>query len=171
MKKLLAARDPAPAVAAMAQAGVLTAVLPGADARSLAPLIHLENRPADPIRRLGVLGGEDVSERLRLSKPEMRRLERLRNAMVTPECPEVLGYKLGEIEGGDALVLHHALIGQEMPENWQNRLYSGANQVFPVKAADLMPALQGPDLGARLRDLEARWIGSDFTLTRDELLG
>ena len=171
MKKLLAAPDPAPAVAAMAQAGILTAVLPGADARALAPLVHLEDRRPDPIRRLAVLGGEDVSERLRLSNPETRRLERLRDAMASPERPEVLGYKLGKEDAADALLLHHALIGQEMPKNWQNRVYSGANQVFPVKAADLMPAFQGPELGARLRDLEARWIASDFTLMRDELLG
>ncbi|MFZ1479437.1 MAG: CCA tRNA nucleotidyltransferase, partial [Paracoccaceae bacterium] len=42
MRKLLAAADPAPAVAAMAQAGVLRQVLPGADHRALAPLVHLE---------------------------------------------------------------------------------------------------------------------------------
>ncbi|WP_417806211.1 CCA tRNA nucleotidyltransferase [Thioclava sp.] len=171
MKKLLAAPDPAPAVAAMAQSGILTTVLPGSDARALAPLIHLEDRPADPIRRLAVLGGEGVSERLRLSNPEARRLARLRDAMATPQGPEVLGYNLGEDEAADALLLHHALIGQEMPKDWIKRLYSGANQVFPVKAADLMPAFQGPELGARLRDLEARWIASDFTLTRDDLLG
>ncbi|WP_295534085.1 CCA tRNA nucleotidyltransferase [uncultured Thioclava sp.] len=170
MKKLLAAPDPAPAVAAMAQAGILMAVLPGADARALAPLIHLEDRPANPMRRLAVLGGVNVAHRLRLSKAEARQLARLREAMVSPERPEVLGYRLGAQEGADAFLLHHALIGQELPQNWQNRLCFGANQVFPVTGADLMPALQGPELGARLRQIEAHWIASDFTLTRDELL-
>ncbi|MEX1661156.1 CCA tRNA nucleotidyltransferase [Thioclava sp. 15-R06ZXC-3] len=170
MKKLLAAPDPAPAVAAMAQAGILMAVLPGADARALAPLIHLEDRPANPMRRLAVLGGVNVAHRLRLSKAEARQLARLREAMVSPERPEVLGYRLGGQEGADAFLLHHALIGQELPQNWKNRLCFGANQVFPVTGADLMPALQGPELGARLRQIEARWIASDFTLTRDELL-
>ena len=42
MTKLLAAADPAPAVAAMAAAGILGRVLPGADARALAPLVHAE---------------------------------------------------------------------------------------------------------------------------------
>ncbi|MEZ5798622.1 MAG: CCA tRNA nucleotidyltransferase, partial [Paracoccaceae bacterium] len=47
MAKLLTAPDPAPAVAAMAQGGVLGRVLPGADHRSLAPLVHFEaGRPA-----------------------------------------------------------------------------------------------------------------------------
>jgi poly(A) polymerase len=39
-----------------------------------------------------------------------------------------------------------------------------------VKARDLMPELQGPALGARLKELEDRWIASGFRLTRDELL-
>ena len=45
-----------------------------------------------------------------------------------------------------------------------------AAAVLPVKAADLMPDLLGPELGAKLKQIEARWIASNFTLTRDELL-
>ena len=33
-----------------------------------------------------------------------------------------------------------------------------------------MPALQGEALGARLKVLEARWLASDLTLSRDDLL-
>jgi poly(A) polymerase len=46
----------------------------------------------------------------------------------------------------------------------------GANASFPIKAADLMPALQGPALGAALKAMETRWIASGFTLSRDDLL-
>ncbi len=42
VRKLLAAPDPAPATAAMASAGVLARCLPGADASTLAPLVHAE---------------------------------------------------------------------------------------------------------------------------------
>ncbi|MGC1427906.1 MAG: CCA tRNA nucleotidyltransferase, partial [Albidovulum sp.] len=42
MQRLLAAPDPAPTVASMQATGVLARILPGADARSLAPLVHLE---------------------------------------------------------------------------------------------------------------------------------
>ena len=53
MRKLLSAGDPAPAVSAMAQAGLLARVLPGADARALAPLVHLEaGLSPDWLRRL-----------------------------------------------------------------------------------------------------------------------
>ena len=33
-----------------------------------------------------------------------------------------------------------------------------------------MPALDGPALGARLLDLQERWIASGFSLTRKDLL-
>ena len=42
MRKLLAAPDPAPSLASMAQSGVLQRVLPGAEARALPVLVHLE---------------------------------------------------------------------------------------------------------------------------------
>ncbi|NBB96904.1 MAG: CCA tRNA nucleotidyltransferase, partial [Alphaproteobacteria bacterium] len=59
LRKLLAAHDPAPSVAAMHHAGVLARVLPGADPRALAPLVHLEGAaPPRWLRRLGVLGGD-----------------------------------------------------------------------------------------------------------------
>ena len=65
--KLLAARDPAPAVAAMAATGILARVLPGADPRALAPLVHLEAGAGLAPRwqrRLAALGG-----RRRLARP------------------------------------------------------------------------------------------------------
>jgi poly(A) polymerase len=46
----------------------------------------------------------------------------------------------------------------------------GAAAVFPVKSADLLPFVQGAALGQALRKCEARWIASDFQLTRAALL-
>ena len=37
-------------------------------------------------------------------------------------------------------------------------------------AADLPETLKGPAIGARLREVEARWIASGFTLDRAALL-
>ena len=172
MRKLLGAPDPAPAVAAMATTGILPHVLPGADPAALAPLVHLEaGLPADPIRRLAVLGGTDPAERLRLSKPEARRLERLREGALSGAGPAVLGYRLGARDGLDAVLLQAALTGMPPAETSRNRVEFGAAQRFPVQAADLMPALQGAALGARLKELEARWIASGFALDRAALLG
>ncbi|RWR48776.1 CCA tRNA nucleotidyltransferase [Sinirhodobacter ferrireducens] len=172
MRKLLGAPDPAPAIAAMATTGILPHVLPGADPAGLAPLVHLEaGLPADPIRRLAVLGGTDPAERLRLSKPEARRLERLREGALSGAGPAVLGYRLGARDGLDAVLIQAALTGMPPAETSRNRVEFGAAQRFPVQAADLMPALQGAALGARLKELEARWIASGFALDRAALLG
>lgn len=172
MRKLLGAPDPAPAVAAMATSGILPHVLPGADPAALAPLVHLEaGLPADPIRRLAVLGGTDPAERLRLSKPEARRLGRLREGALSGAGPAVLGYRLGARDGLDAVLIQAALTGMPPAETSRNRVEFGAAQRFPVQAADLMPALQGAALGARLKELETRWIASGFALDRAALLG
>ncbi len=167
MRKLLAAPDPAPAVAAMAAAGVLAHVVPGADPRALAPLVHLEAGAApDPLRRLAALGGDAGG--LRLSKAEARRLQALRDAALSGDGAELLGYRLGQADGTDAALIRAALAGTA-PEPAQ-RIAFGAAQRLPVTAADLMPALSGPALGAALRAIEARWIASGFRLSRDELL-
>ncbi|MBZ4020901.1 CCA tRNA nucleotidyltransferase [Rhodobacter sp. TJ_12] len=171
MRKLLAAPDPAPAIAAMAACGVLAQVLPGADAKALAPLVHLEAGLApDPLRRLACLGGAEAAERLRLSKAEAKQLETLRAALGETVSDPELGYRYGAQTARDALLIRAALMGQDIaPSSW-DRVNFGAAQSFPIKAKDLMPAFTGPALGAKLRDLESRWITSGFTLTRDDLL-
>lgn len=173
MLKLLAAPDPAPSVAAMRGAGVLAAVLPGADDRALAPLVHLEGdtgTAADGIRRLAALGGQDVAERLRLSKAQARRLARLTESVSGAAAAPELGYRLGAAEGLDVLLLRAAAAGQPLAPGARAELATGAAAEFPLRPKDLMPRYRGPELGQRLRALERRWIESGFTLTRDELL-
>ena len=171
MRKLLAAVDPAPAMAAMQMAGVLARVLPGGDARALAPLVHLE-AGAKPhwLRRLAVLGGDDVTDRWRLSRAESRDLGRIRDAFASMESPAVLGWRLGPDLAADAVLARAALLETQPPTGWRAELHRGASAHFPVKAADL-PGLSGAVLGAQLKALEQRWCASDLTLTRAELLG
>ncbi|WP_372603835.1 CCA tRNA nucleotidyltransferase [Actibacterium sp.] len=173
MKKLLGAPDPAPSVAAMVQAGVLAHVLPGADARALPVLVHLEQDSGlapDAIRRLALLGGQGAETGLRLSRAEAHRLTRLRDQIGAPENAAALGYRLGPDEGRDVLFLRAALFETPLPGGYQAELARGHAAVYPVKAADLMPQLRGPDLGACLKRLEQTWIDSDFSLTKAELL-
>jgi len=156
----------------MQATGVLAQVLPGADARALAPLVHLEGDLApDPLRRLAVLGGEDPSERLRLSVKETRALETIRTALDSTEAPAAVAYRHGLSAARDAELIRAASIGMPLAPDWLAPIERGAAQRFPITAADLMPALSGPALGQRLRELENRWIASDFSLGRDELLG
>ena len=168
MRKLLSAADPAPAMAAMAASGVLYSVLPGAQAQSLAILVHLEgDRGPDPIRRLAVIGGEDVSDRLRLSNTDKRRLEAIQ-AGISMDLGE-LGYRYKDT-AEDSYLVRQASMGQPIDPDELAILHHAMQQSFPVKAADLMPAFTGAALGERLRKLEADWIASRFTLSRDALI-
>ncbi|SEK73923.1 poly(A) polymerase [Roseovarius nanhaiticus] len=172
--RLLAAPDPAPAVAAMDRVGVLTRLLPGADSRALAPLIHLEAEAGsigpDSVRRLAALGGEDAQGHLRLSNADSARLDVLKGGLGDMTSPEVLGYLNGAEAARDILLLRAAIFEQPLDPGALAAANHGARQRFPIVAADLMPAYQGAALGARLRALEARWIASRFTLGRDDLL-
>ncbi len=171
MRKLLSAPDPAPAVAAMAMAGILAHVVPGADAKALAPLVHLESGlPRHWLRRLAVLGGENVSDRLRLSRAETLDLGRIRDEIGMMRGAAELGYRHGAAIATDILLARAALLETPLPPGWQDKVVQGASAIFPLKAADLMPALQGAALGAALKAAEERWITSGFSLTRGQLL-
>jgi poly(A) polymerase len=171
MRKLLSAADPAPAVAAMGQAGVLGAILPGADARWLAVLVHLEgDLPPRWQRRLAVLGGGDATVSLRLSRDESAGLGHIREAYQSQFPLAATGFLYGETLAQDACLVKAALMESDLPENWQTQIARGAAAHFPVKAADLMPALEGVELGARLKQLKDRWLQSDLTLTKAQLL-
>jgi poly(A) polymerase len=174
MRKLLAAPDPAPSVGAMAQAGVLARVLPGADMRALAPLVHLEGAagaPPDAMRRLACLGGDDHQERFRLSNTDARDLARLRDHLGSAAGPEELAYRLGADAARDVVLLNAATLEAGIPDHLEARLATGGSAEFPLRANDLMPNYLGAALGAKLRELEDRWIASGFVLTRDDLLG
>lgn len=169
--KLLSAPNPAPSVAAMRQAGVLSQIMPGTDDRSLAPLVHLEaGRAPSGIRRLAALGGEGLQESLRLSKAQATHLTSIRGAALGTEGAREMGYRLGAVKALDALLLRAALLEQPLSADFEADIALGANAAFPVKARDLLPDLKGPELGAALKKMEDIWIASGFVLGREELL-
>ena len=174
MRKLLAAPDPAPAMAAMRSCGALLRILPGAGTGLLTVLIHVEQVAGlmpDPMRRLAALGGEDMARALRLSNAEAAKLARLREGLENTLSAKVLGYHFGASEALDILALRAASFEQEIDPVQAELVKFGAAQTCPVRAADLMPGLQGPALGQALKTLESRWIASDFTLSKAALLG
>lgn len=163
--KLLSAPDPAPALAAMASTGALAQVLPGAVPGALAVLVHFEAETytgPDPIRRLAVLGGTPT-QGLRLSNSQARHLSQITSG----EAATTIAYRHGADMGRDAALVVAASLGQS-PD--LDAIAQAAHQIMPITAADLMPALSGPALGAALKQAEARWIASGFTLTKAELL-
>lgn len=168
MIKLLGAPDPAPSVSAMAHSNALMRVLPGADANSLAILVHIEGEyglAADPIRRLAVLGGQDVMENLRMSKADYRRLKVLQSN----DDALTLGYRYGS-NAIDILAVRAARMGVDLAQSDIDDAGLGLDQTCPVAAVDLIHRYQGAALGVALRDIETAWIASRFSLTKEQLL-
>ena len=169
--KLLAAPDPAPAIAVMRQIGLLSVILPGSDDRALAPLIHLEaGMPSDPMRRLAALGGEDPRDALRLSKAQANMVQLLRTEATGSTAPAALAYMDGQSVARNAMLLRSALLEMPLPPMLETELNAGAQAVFPLTAQDLMPDVQGPALGVALKRLKSDWIASGFSLDKDTLL-
>jgi poly(A) polymerase len=178
MRKLLTAPDPAPALAAMRGAGVLDHVLPGVGAEApgaLARLVALEgDAPVRWQRRLAVLGPgacAGAAGALRLSRADATLAGVLAAELGSDRGPAELGYRHGAWVAADVVLARAARAGTVPPPGWREAIGRGAAAEFPVRAADLMPGLQGPELGARLKALEARWIASGFALDRAALLG
>ena len=169
--KLLAAPDPAPAIAVMRQIGLLSVILPGSDDRALAPLIHLEaGMPPEPMRRLAALGGEDPRDALRLSKAQANMVQLLRTEATGSTAPAALAYMYDQSVARNAMLLRSALLEMPLPPMLETELNAGAQAVFPLTAQDLMPDLRGPALGAALKRLKSDWIASGFSLDKDSLL-
>ncbi len=169
--RLLAAPDPAPAVAAMAAAGILGQVLPGADASALAALVAIERiAGAAPRwqRRLAALGPDrDWPERLRLSRADAKVLTATAAALAADLSPAAAGYRFGAEAARDAALIQAARGRAELPPAMEAEIARGAAAKMPVGATDL--PLTGRALGAELRRLEALWLATDLRLTGDEL--
>ncbi len=171
--KLLAAPDPAPALSIMQTSGVLMRILPGADASLVAPLVHLETQNdcvPNAIRRLAALGGEGQTERLKLSRKQTKRIEQLRNALEILMPVAEVSWRWGVLAGWDVALLRAAMMGQELDNEIKDLIENSAVAIFPVSAEDLMPALEGPALGAALKQLERHWIDSGFAMNKAALL-
>ncbi len=171
MIKLMAGFDPAPALSAMEHVGVLSRVLPGATARFVPILVHVEEAaPRSWLCRLAVLGGEDAVANLRLSRAATATLGQIREGMASMVPADALGWLHGVAVAGDILHARAALFEVPLPSCWHDQAVRGAAACFPVSAGDLMPKLQGPALGEALKSLQARWLSSGLCLTKAELL-
>ncbi len=169
--KLLAAPDPAPSVAVMAQAGILARILPGAIANNLAPLIHLEGLAKTApnwVRRLAALGGQNVKDNLRMSRADHRRFSLYRDHIAPQTGLSEIAYRHNAGSAVDVALLRATLLDMPLEPDLHTSLTNASQQVFPVRAADL--SLKGAALGACLKSLEQSWIESGFRLTKAELL-
>ncbi|OUS05598.1 CCA tRNA nucleotidyltransferase [Rhodobacterales bacterium 52_120_T64] len=174
MKKLLAAPDPAPALAAMAVSGVLAQILPGTDPQFISPLVFLEqsNKFAPRWqRRMIALGGDGYAKRLRLSKAESKQLDALKRAIQSGEQATVMAYKYGSDAALGAKLIEAATLSSPISKVLEQEINKGEAAVFPLRGSDLIGLIgAGPHLGNELKRLENLWISSNFKLTSKELL-
>jgi poly(A) polymerase len=167
MRKLLAARDPAPALAAMQASGVLARVLPGADAKGMAVLVHVEGDLAPHwLRRLAVMGGDVAG--LRLSRAESRDLRAVVEGIGSGQTIAAIAWLHGADVAGD-VALARAVVFEVPVPDWQAQVARGIAAKFPISSSELAP-LEGPALGKRMKELQTKWLQSDLTLGRDDLM-
>lgn len=170
MQKLLSAPDPVDAVTLMQDTGVLAVILPGADAGLLPKLLAAERRQRDKpdwLLRLAALAAADAKSALRLGNAEADQLAELARAQ-DDSLPRV-ARRQGETTARRLALLRLAR-GQHVPWDWTAAIHRAYTQVFPLRAADLMPELTGPALGHALKTAEDHWIDSDFQALAPELM-
>ena len=183
---MITAPDPAAAMQAMEDAGVLEAALPGASTALLPGLVAAEKEAGlapEPMRSLMALiprrlreAGE-FSARLKFSNEESLRLA----AWADPAVPHVLGageaavaeafYRFGAPAVLDRAVIEAASGAGGDLAALAARASAWARPKFPVGGSDALAAgLAGPDIGKALGALEEAWIASGFTLPRNALV-
>jgi len=185
LKRTLAAPDPAAAMLAMEDAGVLEAALPGASPALLPGLVAAEadaGLSPDPLRRLMALiprrlrEAGDLAARLKFSNEESLRLA----AWADPALLHVLGagaqataetfYRFGAPAVLDRAVIEAASGAGGDLAGLAARAAAWTRPKFPVGGSDALAAgLTGPDIGKALGALEEDWIASGFTLSRNAL--
>lgn len=175
--KLLAAPDPRPAVAAMAETGVMARVLPEAGERAV--FERLCDLSGDPLLRLAALIGvgadaHETARRLRLSNAQRDRL--------VAAVAEAGSTTLSDAEARAAIYRHGRQAFEDRtqlaqaagPEGEAERLLRLAADwtppSMPVGGADLkaLGVPPGPLTGQALKAFEARWIAEDFPATGHE---
>jgi poly(A) polymerase len=191
MLKLMLARHAVPALAVMAETGLIEMVLGGVPLlASLSNLIKIEaslSLPPDPVRRLAALGvlvtedAERLRERLRLANAESERLISMGDAWwrivagLSEQASRTLLYRLGPDNYLDRVLLAWSRAPEgvadpqwralaTLPSRW-------STPQFPLKAADFMArhVEKGPRLGAAMRAAEQAWIEAGFPLDRETL--
>jgi poly(A) polymerase len=184
MLRLLEAPRPAPVLRVMAATGILPAVLPGElDMARLERLCEQdgENHTApDAILRLAALlqegEGPDMARRWKLSNAGRDRLEavlapgaRIASHLKAPDVRRLL-YRLGPDIFKDRVRLAWAAAPPSQPALAWRMLLAMADSWerprFALSGRDVMAAgvPEGARVGRILAQLEAEWIGSDFTL-------
>jgi poly(A) polymerase len=185
--KLLLAPHATPALAAMAESGLLGAVLGGvpflASFENMTKVEAATGAVPDAVRRLGALAvflredAERLAARFRLSNAEGSRLAALDGWWrVSPEAgaqaARALLYEVGAQSFADrALVAWSRSPSGAADSAWRELSSLPARwpvPIFPLRSADFTDRgiAAGPGLGAAMRAAEQAWIAADFPSDR-----
>ena len=115
------------------------------------------------------MGGENLTQGLRLSRADAAILANIRDELGRATTPAALAHLYGVQTARDILHGRAAIFGT-MVSDYESALERGRTAIFPITAADLMPTFAGPELGQRLKTLFHQWIESDLTLSKADLL-
>lgn len=183
LMKLLATPAPVPALQAMADIGVLAAVLPEAGSlTTLLALCGIDDR--DPLRRLAALigtEGEAVGRRLKMANTAISRLARLApparvlDAGMEATAQRQVLYDLGPERFRDLVLLAWAGDRENHADRWRAMLETAnawESPKLPVRGADItaMGVPGGPQIGRIVAAVEAWWRARDFRPDRQACL-
>ena len=181
--KLLLAKNGVAVWGEMLRLGFAESYLPQATSLDrLAKMARLEaglDIAPDAIRRLSALAitgsGPAIGEILKLSNAERARLDLMSGArpdfgVADPHLVRRQIYDLGNAGALDLLLMDWGLSGSESDHGRALEIIrTWRKPAFPVAGRDLLKFgfEAGPEMGAKLAELEAWWITGDFTADRD----
>lgn len=191
MFKLMLARHAVPALAVMAETGLLEMVLGGVPLLgSLSNLIKLEaalGLAPNATRRLGALSvfvtedAERLRDRLRLANVEYERLASMGEAWwrivarLDEQAARALIYRIRPEKYVDRVLLAWSRAPEGAADQRWRALATLPSRwsppAFPLKAADFTArgVVKGPPLGAAIRAAEDAWIAAGFPMDRATL--
>ena len=180
--KILAQPSPDEVLALMEQCGVLQKIFGNRySSEKITAFIHSGaqlNAPNNPLVRLYLLGQPSLNavastRKFKLSNDERRFLVRLEEMQSGP-CPKAEREIHQSIYKYGADVVRACAVGEDAELYRLIARVCGSWTVpqMPVQGSDLLRAGwdAGPNVGACLKDMEARWIESDFSLSKSQLL-
>ena len=173
LRKILSAPNPLEVMIKMNETGVLNELFQNVSIDSLEAYLKTEEKFKININWLGRLLSLQVTqeeESLKLTRCEFKFLKQTKSAIENQIHVLEFSYYNGVENGKIYSILQNFRHNIILSKNLLNQINSLATKKFPITAKDLMPEISGKKLGEALRSLEDRWIKSNFTLSKRELL-
>ena len=173
LRKILSAPNPLEVIIKMNETGVLNELFQNVSIDSLEAYLKTEEKFKININWLGRLLSLQVTqeeESLKLTRCEFKFLKQTKSAIENQIHVLEFSYYNGVENGKIYSILQNFRHNIILSKNLLNQINSLATKKFPITAKDLMPEIRGKKLGEALRSLEDRWIKSNFTLSKKDLL-